>query len=310
MATSARSIASLSLSFGLVHVPVKLFSATEPGSEIRFNLLDKDGSRVKQQYVNERTRQVVERKDMVKGYEVEDNRFVLFTPQELKNLEEGSSHVIQIVSFVPLASIDPLYYDKSYLLAPDKRGDKPYALLAEALRQSGRCALAKWSWKAKQYVAQIRANEDGLILQQLRYAEEVRSLADLDIPKAEVSKPELQLALQLVEQIAADEFDPTQFEDEEKGRVLAAIEEKVKGKQIVASSHEEDGAAGSGQVIDLMDALRASLGGKTPAKAGGGKPSNVTALKPKAAAPARKAAKRVAAEPEAAPAPARKRAAK
>jgi DNA end-binding protein Ku len=308
MAASARSIASLSLSFGLVNVPVKLYSATEPGAEIRFNLLDKDGSRVKQQYVNERTRQVVERKDMVKGYEVEDNRFVLFTPQELKNLEEGSSHVIQIVSFVPVSSIDPLYYDKSYLLAPDKRGDKPYALLAEALRQSGRCALAKWAWKAKQYVAQIRANEDGLILQQLRYADEVRSLADLDIPQAEVSKPELQLALQLVEQIAADEFDPTQFEDEEKARVLAAIDEKVKGKQIVASSHEEDGTPGSGQVIDLMDALRASLGGKKPAKdAKEAKPSNVTALKPKpAAAPARKAAKRVNAEPEATPAPRRR----
>jgi DNA end-binding protein Ku len=305
MATSARSIASLSLSFGLVHVPVKLYSATESGSEIRFNLLDKDGSRLKQQYVNERTKQVVERKDMVKGYEVEDNHFVLFTPEELKALEEGSSHVIEIVSFVPLSSIDPLYYDRSYLLAPDKRGDKPYALLAEALRQSGRCALAKWAWKAKQYVAQIRANEDGLILQQLRYAEEVRSLADLDIPKLPVAKAELQLALQLVEQIAADEFDPGEFADEEKGRVLAAIEEKVKGKQIVASLHQEDGVAGSGQVIDLMDALRASLGGKKPAK--DAKPSNVTALKPKAAAPARKAAKRVAVEPEPAQAAPRKR---
>lgn len=297
MPTNARSIASLSLSFGLVNVPVKLYSATESGTEIRFNLLDKDGSRLKQQYVNERTQKVVERKDMVKGYEVEDNHFVLFKPEELKALEEGSSHVIQIVSFVPLSSIDPLYYDKSYLLAPDKRGDKPYALLAEALRQSGRCALAKWAWKAKQYVAQIRANDDGLILQQLRYAEEVRSLVDLDIPQADVSKAELQLALQLVEQIAADEFDPTQFEDEEKARVLAAIDEKVKGKQIVASSRAEDGAADSGQVIDLMDALRASLGGKRPAAAAG-KPSNVTALK---TVPARKAAKRVAAEPEAAP---------
>ncbi len=313
MATSARSIASLSLSFGLVHVPVKLYSATEAGAEIRFNLLDKDGSRLKQQYVNERTRQVVERKDMVKGYEVEDNRFVLFTPQELKNLEEGSSHSIEIVSFVPLASIDPLYYDRSYLLAPDKRGDKPYALLAEALRQSGRCALAKWAWKARQYVVQIRANDDGLILQQLRYADEVRSLADLDIPKSEVSRTELQLALQLVEQIAADTFQPESFHDEEKARVLAAIEEKVRGKEIVASAHEEDGVAGSGQVIDLMDALRASLGGArqaAPRDAKDGKaakPSNVTALKPAAKAPpARKAAKRVAVAPEAAPAPRRR----
>ncbi|MCE4556936.1 Ku protein [Pelomonas cellulosilytica] len=307
MPTSARSIASLSLSFGLVNVPVKLYSATEPGSDIRFNLLDKDGSRLKQQYVNERTQQVVERKDMVKGYEVEDNLFVLFQPEELKALEEGSSHVIQIVSFVPLASIDPLYYDKSYLLAPDRRGEKPYALLAQALRQSGRCALAKWAWKAKQYVAQVRANDNGLILQQLRYAEEVRSLNDLDIPKAEVSRPELQLALQLVEQIAADEFDPTEFHDEEKARVLAAIDEKVKGKQIVASSHDEEVAATSGQVIDLMEALRASLGGGAKKSVGkDSKPaSNVSQLKP---APARKAAKRVAAEPEATPA--RKRATK
>jgi DNA end-binding protein Ku len=299
MATSARSIASLTLSFGLVNVPVRLYSATEAGADIRFNLLDKDGSRLKQQYVNERTKKVVERKDMVKGYEVEDNQFVLFTPEELKELEEGSSHVIEIVSFVPLESIDPLYYDKSYLLAPDKRGDKPYALLAEALRQSGRCALAKWSWKAKQYVAQIRANADGLILQQLRYAAEVRSLADLGIPKAPVTKPELQLALQLVEQIAADSFDPQQFHDEEKERVLAAIEEKVKGKKIVASSREEPGVAGGGQVIDLMDALRASLGSKPAAKAKAA--AKVTAL------PARKTAKRAAAEPEAAPAPKRAR---
>ena len=293
MATSARSIASLSLSFGLVNVPVRLFSATEPGADIRFNLLAKDGARLKQQYVNERTRKVVERKDMVKGYEVEDNQFVLFSPEELKELEEGSSHVIEIVSFVPLASIDPLYYDKSYLLAPDKRGDKPYALLAEALRQSGRCALAKWSWKARQYVAQVRANDDGLILQQLRYAGEVRSLADLDIPKAAISKPELQLALQLVDQIAADRFDPGQFHDEERERVLAAIEEKVKGRKIVASSREEQGPVGGGQVIDLMDALRASLGGKPAVSRG--KAAKVTPLK----TPARKAAKRTGTQPEA-----------
>lgn len=288
MATSARSIASLTLSFGLVNVPVRLYSATEPGADIRFNLLAKDGARLKQQYVNERTHKVVERKDMVKGYEVEDNQFVLFSPDELKQLEEGSSHVIEIVNVVPLASIDPLYYDKSYLLAPDKRGDKPYALLAEALRQSGRCALAKWSWKARQYVVQIRANEDGLILQQLRYAAEVRSLRELDIPKAAVSKPELQLALQLVDQIAADRFEPEQFRDEERERVLAAIEQKVKGRKVVASSREEHGPVGGGQVIDLMDALRASLGHQPAAKRG-------KAAKPRASAtvtplPSRKAA--------------------
>jgi len=296
MATSARSIASLTLSFGLVNVPVRLYSATEPGSDIRFNLLAKDGSRLKQQYISERTKKVVERKDMVKGFEVEDNHFVLFSPEELAALEEGSSHVIDIVSFVPLASIDPLYYDKSYLLAPDKRGEKPYALLAEALRKSGRCALAKWAWKAKQYVVQVRANDDGLVLQQLRYANEVRRLSQLDIPKATVSKPELQLALQLVDQIAADSFEPEQFHDEEKERVLEAINEKVKGKKVIASTRGEDeGPVGGGQVIDLMDALKASLGAKRPAaKAAKPTSAKVTQLRP----PARKAAKAVSAEPK------------
>jgi DNA end-binding protein Ku len=289
MATSARSIASLTLSFGLVNVPVRLYSATEPGSDIRFNLLAKDGSRLKQQYVNEKTKKVVERKDMVKGYEVEDNHFVLFGSDELKALEEGSSHTIEIVSFVPLASIDPLFYDRSYLLAPDKRGEKPYALLAEALRKSDRCALAKWAWKAKQYVVQIRAHDGGLVLQQLRYAAEVRSLNDLDIPKTTVSKPELQLALQLVDQIAADSFEPQQFHDEEKERVLAAIQEKVKGKKVVASTRGEDaGVAGSGQVIDLMDALKASLG-KKPAASGAAK---ATSAKVTPIRTARKTAKR------------------
>lgn len=306
MAVPARSIASLTLSFGLVNVPIRLYSATESGAELRFNLLDKEGGRVKQQYVSEKTKKVVERKDMVKGYEFEKDHFVLFTPEELKNLEEGSSHVIEIVSFVPLASIDPLFYDKAYLLAPDKRGLKPYALLTEAMKQSGRCALAKWAWKAKQYIVQIRATDDGLILQQLRYAEEVRSLKALEIEldAVEVRKPELQLALQLVDQIASDEFDPDAFEDEEKQRVLAAIDEKIAGKQIVASAHAEDQAGGGGQVIDLMEALRSSLGRKpavkSPAKTATRPATNVTPLP--AATTARKGAKR--ATPKAEPAPA------
>ena len=319
MVTSARSIASLTLSFGLVNVPVRLFSATESGSEIRFNLLDKDGSRLKQQYVNERSKKVVDRKDMVKGYEVEKDHFVLFTQDELKNLEEGSSHVIDMVSFVPQASIDPLFYDKSYLLAPDKRGAKPYALLAEAMRRSDRCALAKWAFKAKQYIVQVRANADGLILQQLRYAEEVRSLVDLNIEHAPVSSSELQLALKLVETIAEDDFRPEEFQDEEKARVLAAIDEKVAGKQIVASSHSEDEVVAGGQVIDLMEALRSSLAKKPAAKADKADkadkgdradkavktPSNVTRLKAEAAPAVRKPAKRAAPTPEpvAAPAP-------
>ncbi|CAN7598480.1 Ku protein [Variovorax paradoxus] len=310
---AARSIASLTLSFGLVSIPVRLYSATESASEIRFNMLTKNGERVKQQYISEKTRKVVERSDMVKGYELEKDHFVLFTLEELKALEEGSSHVIEIVAFVPIKTIDPVFYDKAYLLAPDKRGGKPYALLAEAMRKSGRCALAKWAWKAKQHVVQVRPVEDGLILQQLLYADEVRSLQDLDIEKVTVAPAELRLALQLIDQISQDTFDPTQFEDEEKQRVLAAIDEKIAGKQIVASAHSEDVA--TGQVIDLMDALKASIGSKAATSAArSAKPtdkSTRTNVTPMAEAKERKSARRAPARaPAPAPAPSRARAKK
>jgi DNA end-binding protein Ku len=262
---AARSIASLTLSFGLVSIPVKLYSATETSAAVKFNLLAKDGSRLKQQYVSEKDQTVVARADMVKGYEFEKDRFVLFAPEELKALEEASSPAIEIMAFIPEKSVDPLYYDKAYLLAPDKRGGKPYALLAEAMRQSGRCALAKWAWKSKQYVVQVRPVEDGLVLQQLLYADEVRSLKDLDIEKVSVSAGELQLALQLIDQISQDAYDPSQYVDEERKRILAAIDEKIAGKQVVASAHDE--APSTAQVIDLMEALRASLGKKAASAA-------------------------------------------
>lgn len=299
---AARSIASLSLSFGLVSIPVKLYSATESSSAVKFNMLTRDGSRVKQQYVSEKDPAVVvPRSDMVKGYEFEKDRFVLFTPEELKALEESSDPSIEILSFIPAKSVDPLYYDKAYLLAPDKRGGKPYALLAEAMRQSGRCALAKWAWKAKQYVVQIRPAEGGLVLQQLLYAEEVRSLKDLDIEKVDVSQGELQLALQLIDQISTDSYDPTQYVDEEKKRILAAIDEKIAGKQVVAAAHDE-AASGTAQVIDLMEALRASLG-KKPAAAAAAKVAPIE-TQPVIATKERKSAKRAAPDAVAAPAPA------
>ena len=305
-----RAIASLSLSFGLVSIPVKLFSATEASSALRFKLMRADGARVRQQYVSEapsdqrpeqaaqtasnlkrfsppeaqeatssssnvrplRATQIfpppdepeidtaapaiVERDDIVKGYEFERGKFVLFTSDELKALQEASRQTIDIVSFVPQETIDPVYYEKAYLLAPEKRGSKPYSLLHEALRTSGRCALAKWAWRSKQYVVQVRAVDGGLVLHQLRYAEEVRSVRDLKIDLVPVTKPELQLALQLIEHISEEAFDPSQFVDEEKQRILAAVEKKISGQQIVAPQHVE---ASSAEVIDLMGALRASL---------------------------------------------------
>jgi DNA end-binding protein Ku len=262
---------------------------------------------VRQQYVSEKDGKVVERAEMVKGYEFEKDKFVLFEPAELKALEEGSSHVVEIVAFVPEKSIDPIYYDKAYMLAPDKRGGKPYALLAEAMRKSGRCALARWSWKTKRYVVQVRPAEDGLMLQQLLFADEVRSLKDLDIEKVDVTQPELDLAMQLIDQIAEDSYDPHAYKDEEKVRVLEAIDRKIAGQQIVA--HEEVESPATGQVIDLMEALRASLGKKGAAASTNGKAVKVAEPEtiPAGALKERKGVRRAAAE---APAPARARASK
>src|SRR6202008_1332539 len=170
---AARSIASLTISFGMVSIPVKLYSATEASRAISFNLLHKDcGSRLKQQYFCVKEEVPVAREDMVKGYEFAKDQYVMFTPEELKALEEAGTHSADITEFVPIESIDPVFFDKAYYLAPDKGGAKPYALLAKALRESDRCALGRWAARGKQYIVMIRPAGDGkgLIMQQLLYA--------------------------------------------------------------------------------------------------------------------------------------------
>src|SRR4029078_1847211 len=200
---AARSIGSLTISFGMVSIPVKLYSATESSRAISFNLLHKGcGSRLQQQYFCAKEEVPVAREDMVKGYEFAKDQYVMFTPEELKALEEAGTHSADITEFVPLSSIDPVYFDKAYYLGPDKGGAKPYALLARALRESGRCALRRWAGRGKQYIFLIRPVEDlveGLVMQQLLYSGEVRALRDIDIPKMDVKPQELKLPQQLIE---------------------------------------------------------------------------------------------------------------
>ncbi|MBK1715819.1 non-homologous end joining protein Ku, partial [Rubrivivax gelatinosus] len=297
----ARPIASLSLGFGLVSIPVKLYSAAENAAGLRMHLLAPDGSRVRQQYVSDKSGRPVERAELVKGYEFEADRFVVFTPDELKALDETAEQAIDIVAFVPADAVDLLYHDKAWLLAPDKRGAKPYALLRAAMQDSGRCALARWTFRGKQSVVQVRPLDDGLVLQQLFYADEVRRPAELGIAKVEVSKAELQLALQLIGQISQDEYDPAQFHDEERERVQAAIERKIAGREVVATRPRDGQPEGGAQIIDLVEALRASLGRRDgPAAKTAGK---AVAKKRAADGPAAKPARRAAAKT--APAPAR-----
>ena len=258
MPTPARSIASLTISFGLVAIPVKLYSATISSERISFNLLrQKDGSRVKQQYVAVNDGKPVERSEMVKGYEFAKDQYVMFSAEELKALEDTTTHAIDIGQFVPLDSVDPLYFDGTYYLAPDKGGAKPYTLLATALRKAQQCAVGRWISRGKEHIVIIRALEDGLAMHQLHFKAEVRDLKDLGIEAAPVSEPELKLARQLIDQLGAKRFDPNEYVDEHKGRVEAAIQRKVEGKEVTLA--EGPVAATSGNVIDIMDALRASI---------------------------------------------------
>jgi len=292
---AARSIASLTVSFGLVSIPVKLFSATEASKSISFNMLHKTcGSRLKQQYICIKEEVVVPREEMVKGYEFAKDQYVMFQPEELKAMEEVGTHTADITEFVPLDSVDPVYFDKAYYLAPDKGGAKPYALLAAALRESNKCALGRWAARGKQYIVMLRPVEDGIVMQQLLNAEEVRSIKDIEIPDTEVKPQELKLAQMLIEQQSVEAFDPSQYKDTVTARIEAAIEKKVQGQEITLAEPKEQGA----QVIDLMDALRASLERKAPAA----KPAAMAEeAKP---APARKPAKRAQQVEAAAEAPA------
>ena len=254
---AARSIGSLTVSFGLVAIPVKLYSATQTANAISFNLLHKTcGSRLRQQYLCQKEGVVVERDDMVKGYEFSKDQYVRFTPEEIKALEEVGTHAVEISEFVPIESVDPVYYDKTYYLAPDKGAAKPYALLTEALRQAGRCGVGHWAARGKGYLVILRPVGNVLAMQQLHYAADVRRASEVEVPKTEVKPAELKLAQQLIDQQTAEQFEPEAYKDEVRARIESEIEKKVAGKEI---SVAEAAAPGEGKVIDLMEALRASL---------------------------------------------------
>jgi DNA end-binding protein Ku len=260
MASDARSIASLTISFGLVAIPVKLYSATIAAERISFNLLHKrDGSRLKQQYVCVAEGKVVDRSEIVKGYEFAKDQYVMFTPEEIKELEEAGSSAIDIGEFVPLNSVDPVYFERTYYLVPDKGGSKPYTLLVTALSDTGQCAIGRWAARGREHIVVIRPMGIGLAMHQLHFQAEVRPIRDLGIEPAAVSDAELKLARQLIGQQSADTFDAASYVDEFKGRVEAAIQKKVEGKQVSLSEKPAAAPQGGGNVIDLMDMLRASL---------------------------------------------------
>ena len=260
---AARSFASGTISFGLVTIPVKLYSTGESAVGIQLNMLHKKcGTRLKQQYICPTDNEVVGREDMVKGYEYAKGQYVLFTEEELKALTPEPTNAIDIAEFVPLEQVDPIYFEKSTYLGPDRGGDRPYRLLSEAMRQTGRAALARYRARGKDYLVLLRPFEDGLILQQLRYADEIRPFAEIPVAPAEIKEPELRLAMQLIEQIASDKFQPEQYEDTVRQSTRDLIDQKIQGQEITAPPQE----APKAQIIDLMEALKASLSTAQPSK--------------------------------------------
>ena len=258
---AARSMSTATISFGLVTVPIRLYAASESESAVSFNLLhEKCHSRLKQQYICPKDEEIVTRDQMVKGYEFAKDQYVVFTDEEIKSMAEEASKTIEITEFVPLAKVDPIYFEGAYYLGPDKGGEKAYRLLSEAMRQTGRCALAKWAARGKQYLTLMRPIDNGLIMQVLHYADEVRPFSEIPVGDAVVKEPELKLAVQLIEQIATDEFKPETYVDEVRGRYQEAIQRKVEGQEVSAATPE----APKGQIIDLMEALKASLAQKGP----------------------------------------------
>jgi DNA end-binding protein Ku len=253
---AARPVGTATISFGLVAIPVRLFTTSESGTSISFNWLHGCGSRVKQQYVCPKDERVVSRDELVKGYEFAKGQYVTFTPEEIKALEEEGSETIDITEFLPIEKIDPLYFERAYYVGPDKGGEKPYRLLAEAMRKTSRAAVATWAARGKQYLVLIRPFEDGLVLQQLRYADEVKSFEEVERGTGEVKPAELNLAVQLIDQITTDAFRPEHYHDAVRERMEAAIRRKVEGQEAISV---ETHAPAQAQIIDLVEALKKSL---------------------------------------------------
>jgi DNA end-binding protein Ku len=286
-------MATGTISFGLVSIPVKLYSTSVTGSKIQLNWINPEtGSRVRMRYQDPTSEELVDRSELVKGYEFAKGQYVIFSDEELEEVVYKATHAIEIKEFVPLEQVDPIYFDSAYYLGTNAGGERPYHLLAAVMREKQRAAIATYAARGKNYLVLLRPFQEGLIMQQLRYEEEIRKFEDVPIEEAEVNSAELQLAEQIVEQISNDEFQPARYTDEARERMREIISRKIEGQEITAAEEEP-----RAQIIDLMEALKSSLGGADTAPA-------------EKAAPARKKTRRKAAKAKGSTAAGRKKKAK
>jgi len=241
--------------------PVALYTAASSSERISLHILNRDtGHRVKRVYVDSDTGKPVPAEEQVKGYAVAENEYVVLEPEELKALEEKATSTIDIIEFVPLASVDREYLDKVYYLGPDKNGDRAYRLLAEALKETGKAGLGQYAARGQQHLVLLRPNNGVLVMEQLLYSDELRPTTEVTVPAGEVREGELKLAKLLIEQTSNDAFEPAKYRDTVRERVLEAIQDKVGGQEITA-----DVVPGADtKMLDLMEALKASLAKEKP----------------------------------------------
>jgi len=256
-----RSIGSGAISFGLVSIPVKLYLAASSEAP-SFNLLHaRCGNRIRQQRFCPACNTVVEREELIRGYEVSKDQYIQVTDEELKALEGEASEEIEIAEFVPLAKVDPIYFERSYYLGPDRGGEKAYRLLADTMAQVGKVALAKFVLRGKENLVIVRSARNGLVLHTMYFADEVRNFDEIAKGEsAKISEAESQLAVRLIEELSTGDFEPDKYEDEYSQRVLDLVDKKAEGQKITLAKPQ----ARRGQVIDLMAALKESLGKKAP----------------------------------------------
>jgi DNA end-binding protein Ku len=273
---SARPMGSATISFGLVSVPVKLYSTADTSAKVSFNWISpSSGARVRQKYWDPTEERLVERDELVKGYEFSKDQYVVFNPDELKVLEAQATNSIDVSEFIPFEVVERLWLNKAYFLGPDKGGERAYRLLSAALRQTGRAALGRYAARGKEYIVLVRPMNDGLLLEQLYYPTELRTFDEVPIGEADVKDAELELAVQLIEQASVDDFKPEQFEDSVAARILKLIEKKIEGEEITSAPDVEP----EGKIIDLMEALKASLDSKEAKDGKARKPARSAAKK-------------------------------
>ena len=253
---AARASGSGTISFGLVNIPVKLYSANDSSGKISFNQLHADKKiRLKQQMIDPETGEAVPREKIVKGYEYAKDQYLIIDEEELEKLELATSRSMDITEFVPLEAVDPLYFESGNYLAPEKGAERAYALLVRGLEDMKHAAIAKYVARGKMHLLLIRAMKNALVMQYLRYADEVKPLSEIPVPDAKITDAELGLARQFIGSLAKPTFDITQYKDEYRDRLKELLDRKVKGESVDLTPV----AAPQAKVVDLMEALKASL---------------------------------------------------